>query len=610
MMIQSLAHQLGGSLVLIGIALPLGDIFVDKNAPNCVAGTGTAVDPVCSIEAAVDLAAPGDTIHIAAGIYLENVEIDKDLSLVGTSGSQSTTIDAMHMGTVVEVLTNSTVSLDGLTIRGGGKSGIIARGDFTLRNSLVTANRAKYDYYSEGGGILAITAPGSVTIEYSSIIGNFADCYEVCQGAGIFVDGVDLTILSSTISENNATHFYVNGASNGGGIYASDSQITIANTTISHNAVMLGTGGGLACINGGLTMTNSTVSNNETFLWGGGIALYNPSVGSQISNSTITENRGSGGALMDISTGPDLQIRNSIVAGNGPFPSPPNPPADVLGTFDSLGNNLIGSGGSWVTNGVNGDVAGTRSDPALPVLASLQDNGGPTKTHRLLLGSPALDAGNPLVFLPQDQRGLARPIGAAPDMGAVEFTPGDISFCNGDGGDQQGCTNCPCSNNAVPGSIGGCLNSASTPTQLLATGEPSVSLPSMSIRDLRFALTGAPVGALCVLTSGDAVATSNPLNPCFGQQSGVQFSGFDGLRCAITNFKRHGSRTADMNGEVGTTNAPWGGEGGPPVGIANQARGFATGQTRYFQMIHRDDPLAMCMTGLNTSQAIEIRFMP
>ncbi len=99
------------------------------------------------------------------------------------------------------------------------------------------------------------------------------------------------------------------------------------------------------------------------------------------------------------------------------------------------------------------------------------------------------------------------------------------------------------------------------------------------------------------------------LNPCFGLESGVASSEFDGLRCAVAKTLRHGGRSGDSGGSVGVTNFPWGGEGSPFLGIA-QAGGFFAGQTRYFQVIHRDDPLLSCMRGLNTSQAVEVTFTP
>ena len=101
-------------------------------------------------------------------------------------------------------------------------------------------------------------------------------------------------------------------------------------------------------------------------------------------------------------------------------------------------------------------------------------------------------------------------------------------------------------------------------------------------------------------------------NTCFGLDSGTQVIDRDGLRCAVMNLKRHGGRSANAMGEVMDASGPsrvWGGEAQPNAGLAVQG-GFVAGQTRYFQVTHRDDPLLGCMRGLNTSQAIEVVFTP
>ena len=187
-------------------------------------------------------------------------------------------------------------------------------------------------------------------------------------------------------------------------------------------------------------------------------------------------------------------------------------------------------------------------------------------------------------------------------------------FCSGDSGNQMGCTNCPCGNNAPQGTLGGCINSAGTATRINATGDASVSLPggTGTTTDLRFDLEGAPGGAFCVLLSGDAIGPQNMGNICFGLNSGVQSADRDGLRCAVMNIKRHGGRSANMSGEINDPSGParvWGGEAQPHGGIFAQG-GFVAGQTRYFQVTHRDNSLAVCMRGLNTSQAIEVTFTP
>jgi hypothetical protein len=54
-------------------------------------------------------------------------------------------------------------------------------------------------------------------------------------------------------------------------------------------------------------------------------------------------------------------------------------------------------------------------------LDPLADNGGPTLTHALLAGSPAIDAADAAVCPATDQRGVARPQGSACDVGSFEF---------------------------------------------------------------------------------------------------------------------------------------------------------------------------------------------
>ena len=102
------------------------------------------------------------------------------------------------------------------------------------------------------------------------------------------------------------------------------------------------------------------------------------------------------------------------------------------------------------------------------------------------------------------------------------------------------------------------------------------------------------------------------MNPCFGTNSGVHAIDRDGLRCAVQNTIRHGNRRSDEFGAiVDTTGASrvWGGPASPDAGLGNAAM-FTAGQTRYFQVTHRDLPSVNCMRGLNTSQAIEITFTP
>jgi hypothetical protein len=84
---------------------------------------------------------------------------------------------------------------------------------------------------------------------------------------------------------------------------------------------------------------------------------------------------------------------------------------------DSLGFNLTDDTSCGFTEPTDLIVADA-------MLGPLQDNGGPTETHDLLDGSPAIDAGSLDCPPPDtDQRGVARPQGTAFDIGAVEYLP-------------------------------------------------------------------------------------------------------------------------------------------------------------------------------------------
>ncbi|HLQ46565.1 MAG TPA: choice-of-anchor Q domain-containing protein, partial [Planctomycetaceae bacterium] len=197
-----------------------------------------------------------------------------------------------------------------------------------------------------------------------------------------------LTIINSTISGNTAN------AGDGSGVY---------NT---------GTGGGSAT----LTVNNSTISGNNATANGGGI-FSDGTGGAAImttTNATITNNHsdsddsaaGDGGGL-NLSAG-TYKLRNTIVAGN--FKGAASPTAhEIFGTVDTSANssnNLIGTvGNGGLSNGVNGNLVGV----ANPGLGPLASNGGPTQTHALLFGSPAIEAGDntfsDAVTLTTDQRG-------------------------------------------------------------------------------------------------------------------------------------------------------------------------------------------------------------
>ena len=223
-------------------------------------------------------------------------------------------------------------------------------------------------------------------------------------GGGIYNFGDTLTVSNSTISGNVAF--------GGGGIYNEPSgTLTVSNSTLSGNSSSSG-GGGI--VNGGtLTVSNSTLSGNSA---SGGGGIWNNGGTLTLSNSTLSGNSSSPGDSGSILNNNTATLKNTIVSGGSCLIVGGTP-----GTFNDGGNNLD-SGTSCGFSATNNSLSSTD-----PMLGPLADNGGPTKTHALLAGSPAIDKGVAVAGITTDQRGVARPQGPAPDIGAFEFFEDTIS---------------------------------------------------------------------------------------------------------------------------------------------------------------------------------------
>jgi predicted outer membrane repeat protein len=134
---------------------------------------------------------------IAAGTYLETLEIGKSVDVLG-AGASDTIIDGAGGGWVVLVPRGVSVAVRGVTIRGGeaeNGAGINNSGTLTLRNSTVSNNRAT----SNGGGIFN---DGTLTLRHSTVSGNNT-AGQLGNAGGIFNDGGTVTLRHSTVSGND-----------------------------------------------------------------------------------------------------------------------------------------------------------------------------------------------------------------------------------------------------------------------------------------------------------------------------------------------------------------------------------------------------------------------
>ena len=268
-------------------------------------------------------------------------------------------------------------------------------------------------------GVLFLAETANATINDVVIVGgNAGTLQSVPDGGGIYIQSPStLSLNRSTVSGNHA-------AATGGGIFSqSNTTVEINGSTIAANtAGVAGTGGEGAGIYGEpgseLTLTNSTVSGNQNIAGrlaaGAGIAA----AGSvSLLHVTIAGNVPAGtGSASSLAIGGQSSLDTAAIS-------------NTIVVADT-GSACLISSGRTTTGDHNLDDDGTCGFSRLgdrpgvnPLLEPLRNNGGPTTTHALLAGSPAIGGANPATCSSTDQRGVARPQEGTCDIGAFEYAP-------------------------------------------------------------------------------------------------------------------------------------------------------------------------------------------
>jgi hypothetical protein len=357
------------------------------------------------------------------------VKVD-DLTVHGRD-AQALAIDAEGTDRVFADYGYGTLTLDHVTVRNGinqlagykvaGGACIIANGYVTLDHSVVSGCRS----IGEGAYGGAILSRG-VTLHTSSLVNNVAQgsllsTLTAAYGGAAFAYRGTVLMYSSVVSGNRATIDPANrygGYDTGGGIFVDNGGVAVA-STIAGNYTD-GTGGGIAS-HAGFVISNSTISGNVAKSKTGGGLFVIPVNPVLISNSTITGNQASSGGGLYLSGNAEaVTLQSTIVAGNSASAGAADIDAPAPQTVYGA-NNLIGAAASVVT--VPSDTL--RSAPRL---LPLSDNGGPTQTHALDAGSPAINRGNNVANFATDQRGAGYPRvrGTAADIGAFESAPAAV----------------------------------------------------------------------------------------------------------------------------------------------------------------------------------------
>lgn len=337
---------------------------------------------VCTLRAAIT------TANFLGGVHVINVPagtivLASNLSLFASitfngAGTSSTVVSGNGVAQVF------VFSLNGLNV---------AMNNLTIANGVASA----------GAGVF-VSSSSTLSLLRVLVTNNNASA-GIRQGGGLYVAGT-LNLTDSTVSNNSA-------ANAGGGIrVTSGGTANIANSTIVGNSALTpGASGGGIESQGVLVIVNSTVSGN-TISNGGGSGIAVDSGSADISFTTIAANSGGNGNPQLSRTPPaTLTMRGNIVA---------NPTQGIncagLAAGISAGNNL--DSGNTCSFSAAGDLTNSN-----PLLAALANNGGPTQTHALQAGSPAINAGPTTGTIPAtDQRGagFARVLNGQADIGAFE----------------------------------------------------------------------------------------------------------------------------------------------------------------------------------------------
>ncbi|MCB1689558.1 MAG: M36 family metallopeptidase [Halioglobus sp.] len=236
--------------------------FIVSNAND--SGPGSLRDTIASAASGsvitLDAALDGGTITLAGTQLL----IDKDLAIDASGLPNGLTVSGNNASRVLEIATGNTVELRGFTIADGSSgngAGIENQGGTLNLVDMTISNNHALSY---GGGINN-GAASTVTLTNTTLSGNTTGQ----SGGAIHNSSADavMILINSTISGNSANY--------GGGLFSYLGDVTIVHTTISDNNALLG-GGGIVANSGSVHVENSIIAGNTDNgtapdFWGGAV---------------------------------------------------------------------------------------------------------------------------------------------------------------------------------------------------------------------------------------------------------------------------------------------------------------------------------------------------
>ena len=378
----------------------------------------------------------GGGISNGGGLTISDTSITNNFASNGGGGIENKN---------AAVLSNVTISSNLVTDRSYDRGGVFNEyaqgggirnlGTLRIQKSFISENIADPGIDNSAGGGIRNTGNGVAVVSECEFSGNQANwggaVHNDDQGeVWIQIEPEDRSFLpgstrfsgnsstsdagaifnENTLKVNNTT-FTGNHAGRGGGALVNwtPGKTEVWNSTFTQNDAR--NGGAIDNAGTGMvTLLNATLSGNSASEFGGAIVNYNEAT-LDILYSTFAENRATNGSAIGNLGGP-------VTVGKSILQLPPLPSTGTLCNvyLTSTGWNVASDTSCGLSQ--TGDQQGR--DPKLSALA---DHGGPTPTHALLPGSPAIDLiplANCSVY--SDQRGVKRPQGIGCDAGSYEFS--------------------------------------------------------------------------------------------------------------------------------------------------------------------------------------------
>ena len=448
------------------------------------AGTGTPVDPFCSIQAGICAAGAGDTVSVAPGTYLESLRMKPGVIVLSEAGPVDTTINAHAQpcvnsdfctkgtqaqctGVIFSTGHSPTSRLEGFTITGGEGliqstkvvgGGMVVFSSPTITNNIITNNVLSgpppQGRDLRGAGVyVAIGAPlitnNTITSNTAVPPAGAAGAYTFAYGGGMWLYRDTAAKVSDNIIQGNlvGSPGLAYSLNNGAGILAfpgtdPDFPMEIDRNLIADNEAE-DRGGGIAMLGfpnsvAPVLIRNNIIVGNHASFNGGGVYQYvSPT---RIINNTIHDNESLFGAgIYSGFTDPNspVTIANNIIQdntitqiggfGGGIYSLDEDTNTNLVIRNNNLFGNQNGQCAGMLTDALCIGVNGNISADSLFVNEVLRD-------YRLPLGSPSIDGAYAAMAPATDIDLFARvdgdgtvdaPVIGDVDMGAHE----SIAFC-------------------------------------------------------------------------------------------------------------------------------------------------------------------------------------